>query len=158
VNWGNAILSGFVGTIVLTILLAGSQGLRLTRMNIPFMLGTFLTPDRDLAKLLGFAVHFVNGWGIALLYAVLLQVWGGGTWWQGAIIGFVHGLFVLVAVMPIMPGVHPRMASEQRGPTPTKQLEPPGFLALNYGHRTPISIMLAHVVYGALVGALYQPA
>jgi hypothetical protein len=68
----------------------------------------------------------------------------------------VHGTFVLVAAMPILPGLHPRMASEQRGPTPTRQLEPPGFCALNYGHRTPLSIVVAHIVYGILVGALYR--
>ena len=52
--------------------------------------------------------------------------------------------------------MHPRMASEQHGPTPTRQLEPPGFLALNYGRRTPISLLLAHLVYGAILGAFYR--
>ena len=41
--------------------------------------------------------------------------------------------------LPLIPGLHPRMASEYQGPTPTRQLEPPGFLALNYGRPTPIS-------------------
>ena len=48
------------------------------------------------------------------------------------------------------------MASEQRGPTPTRLLEPPGFLGLNYGERTPISVMLAHLVYGGILGAFYR--
>ena len=48
------------------------------------------------------------------------------------------------------------MASEQHGPTPTRQLEPPGFLALNYGRRTPISVLVAHLVYGAILGAFYR--
>jgi hypothetical protein len=39
----------FVGTVVLTTLLAGSQGLGLTRINLPFMLGTIVTPNRDWA-------------------------------------------------------------------------------------------------------------
>ena len=50
----------------------------------------------------------------------------------------------------------PRMASEQDGPTPTKQLEPPGFMALNYGRRTPLSVILAHLVYGGISGAFYE--
>ena len=74
----------------------------------------------------------------------------------GAAIGLVHGLFVLVAPMPVLPAMHPRMAAEQHGPTPTKQLEPPGFLALNYGRRTPLSVVLAHLVYGGILGAFYQ--
>ena len=50
------------------------------------------------------------------------------------------------------------MASELRGPTVAKQLEPPGFLALNYGVRTPISILIAHVAFGAMLGGFYSPS
>jgi hypothetical protein len=35
----------------------------------------------------------------------------------------------------------------------TRVLEPPGFLAPNYGRRTPMIALLVHVVYGAIVGA-----
>ncbi|HEX5506838.1 MAG TPA: hypothetical protein VFW96_29765 [Thermomicrobiales bacterium] len=155
-NLASSGLWGFVGTVVLTGLLAGSQGLGLTRMSLPFMLGTMFTPDRDRAKLVGFFVHLLNGWWLALIYAAAFQRWRRATWWLGAGIGLVHGLFVLVTVMPLLPGLHPRMASEQRGPTPTRQLEPPGFLALHYGRRTPLSVLLAHLVYGAVLGAFYE--
>ena len=149
-------LWGFVATIVLTTLMAGSQSLGLTRMNIPYMLGTMVTPDRDRAKLVGFGVHMLNGWLFACVYAAAFQSLRRATWWLGAAIGLVHGLFVLVAGMVLLPALHPRMASEQQGPTPTKQLEPPGFMALNYGRRTPISVMLAHVVFGGILGAFYR--
>ncbi len=149
-------LWGFVGTVVLTTLMAGSQALGLTRMNIPFMLGTMVTPDRDRAKLVGFGLHLVNGWLFAAVYAAAFQSWSRATWWLGALVGLVHALFVLVAAMPVLPAMHPRMAAEQHGPTPTKQLEPPGFLALNYGRRTPLSVVQAHLVYGGILGAFYQ--
>jgi hypothetical protein len=48
------------------------------------------------------------------------------------------------------------MASKQEGPTPTKQLGSPGFMALNYGRRTPITVILAHLLYGAILGTFYQ--
>jgi hypothetical protein len=156
VNWGSALLWGFVGTVVLTGLMSASQGLGLTRMSLPYMLGTMFTPDRDRAKLVGFGVHLVNGWWLALVYAAAFQSWRVATWWLGTLIGGVHGLFVLLVVLPLLPGLHPRMASEQRGPEPTRQLEPPGFLALNYGRRTPFSVLLAHLVYGAILGAFYE--
>lgn len=149
-------LWGFVATVVLTGLMAGSQGLGLTRMNIPFMLGTMFTTDRDRAKLIGFGAHLVNGWLFASVYAAAFQSWQRATWWLGAAIGLVHALFVLVAAMPLLPGMHPRMAAEQQGPTPTRQLEPPGFMALNYGRRTPISVILAHLVYGGILGTFYR--
>jgi hypothetical protein len=53
--------------------------------------------------------------------------------------------------------VHPRMAAEDQGPDPTPMLQPPGFLALNYGKRTPLVTVVAHIVYGAIVAAAYPP-
>jgi uncharacterized membrane protein YagU involved in acid resistance len=155
-NKGGIALWGFVGTVVLTTLLAGSQAFNLTRMNIPFMLGTMLTPSRDRAKVVGIGMHLINGWLFATIYAAAFQSWRRATWQLGALIGLVHALFVLSVAMPMLPGLHPRMASEQRGPTPTRQLEPPGFLALNYGKRTPLSVVAAHLVYGAILGAFYR--
>ncbi len=155
-NVVSALLWGFVATLVLTTLMAGSQALGLTRMNIPYMLGTMFTPNRDRAKIVGFAVHLVNGWWLAAIYAAAFESWGHATWWLGATIGLVHVLFVLAVVMPLLPSLHPRMASEQQGPTPTKQLEPPGFLALHYGSQTPLSVILAHLLYGGILGAFYQ--
>jgi uncharacterized membrane protein YagU involved in acid resistance len=149
-------LWGFVGTVVLTTLLAGSQEFRLTRMNIPYMLGTMVTPDRDQAKAAGLVLHLINGWIFATIYAAAFQSWRRATWWLGALIGLVHAVFVLAVGLPMLPGMHPRMASEQQGPTPTRQLAPPGFLALNYGKRTPISVVASHLVYGAILGAFYR--
>jgi hypothetical protein len=156
-NWRGALLWGFVGTVVLTGLMSGSQGLGLTRMSLPYMLGTMVTRDRDRAKLVGFLIHVVNGWLFALVYASAFESWRRATWWLGALIGLVHGAFVLLAGVRLIPALHPRMANEQQGPTPTRQLEPPGSLALNYGRRTPISVMAAHLVYGAILGAFYRP-
>jgi hypothetical protein len=38
----------------------------------------------------------------------------------------------------------------------TPLLEPPGFLMLNYGRRTPVVTVVLHVVYGALVGGFHS--
>lgn len=156
-NWSSWILWGFAATVVLTALMAGSQGLGLTRMNLPFMLGTILTPNRDRATVYGVLIHLVNGWLFSLIYVAAFHATGLATWWFGAAIGAVHAMFVLMVGMPALPGMHPRMASERGGPTVVRLLEPPGFLARNYGLRTPISVVLAHLVFGALLGAFYAP-
>jgi len=57
--------------------------------------------------------------------------------------------------LPVLPALHPRMANEQYGPTVVRQLEPPGFLGLHYGIRTPISVLAAHAIFGAILGAFY---
>lgn len=154
-NWSSTILWGFFATVVLTTLLAASQGMGLSRLSIPFLLGTMLTSDRKRATLLGFALHFGNGWLFALLYALAFESWGKAGWWQGAGLGLVHGVAVLVVLMPLLPSVHPRMAAEDHGPEPTAQLEPPGFLALHYGRGTPLATLLAHALYGAILGGFY---
>ncbi|HET6577267.1 MAG TPA: hypothetical protein VFG66_03040 [Gemmatimonadales bacterium] len=157
-NFGSILLWGFVATIVLTALMQGGQSLGLSRMSLPFMLGTMFTASRDRAAMVGFLVHLVAGWLFATIYALAFESWHRATWWLGAGIGLVHGLAVLVVLMPVLPDFHPRMATEQRGPEPTRELEPPGFLALNYGRRTPLLTLLAHLVYGAILGAFYRLA
>lgn len=153
--WADWALWGFVGTVVLTIVMAGAQGLGLTRMSVPYLLGTMITPDRDRAHALGALVHLVNGWLFSLIYVAAFHAWGAASWWRGAGIGAVHATFVLVVAMPLLPGMHPRMAREEEAPDRTPLLEPPGFLGLNYGLRTPLLVVVAHLLFGAVLGALY---
>jgi uncharacterized membrane protein YagU involved in acid resistance len=120
------------------------------------MLGTIFTPDRDRAKVYGFFAHMGLGLFFSLIYVFIFQSLGAAGWWRGAVIGIAHALFVLVTLVSLMPGVHPRMASEQHGPTAQNMLEPPGFLALHYGFRTPVSVVISHIVFGAMLGAFYQ--
>jgi hypothetical protein len=156
-NFQSWLVWGFASTIVLTTLMAGSQALGLTRMNIPYVLGTMVTTDRDRAKALGVGLHLINGWVFSLVYVFAFHMWGGPAWWKGAAIGLVQSVFVLAAALPVMPGLHPRMASETRGPTVVRLLEPPGFFGLNYGYRTPLSIVIAHLAFGVILGAFYRP-
>jgi uncharacterized membrane protein YagU involved in acid resistance len=154
-SWRDWLLGSFLATLALTTVMAASQGLRLTRINLPYILGAMFTPDRQRAKLFGFLVHLVNGWIFSLVYIAIFHAWGRATWWAGAVVGVAQALFVLTAGMSLLPSLHPRMASEEKGPTVTRQLEPPGFLALNYGYQTPLSVLVAHVIYGAILGMFY---
>jgi uncharacterized membrane protein YagU involved in acid resistance len=153
VGW---LLWGFVATLTMTALMTAAQAARWTRMSLPYLLGTMFTPDRDRAVLIGFLVHLVNGWLLALIYAAAFRSWNLATWWAGAGIGVVHALFVLTIGMALLPALHPRMANEQQGPTVRRQIEPPGFLALHYGFQTPLSLLAGHLVFGALFGAFYR--
>lgn len=151
-NLGATLLWGFAATIVLTTLLSAGRAFGLTRMDISFMLGTMFTENRDKAKWFGFLFHLTNGWIFAFIYSAAFWNTGLSNLWFGAAIGLVHALFVLTVGMSLLPTFHPRMATEQRGPDPTRQLEPPGFLAMNYGKQTPIATVVAHLVYGGILG------
>ncbi|HEU4415014.1 MAG TPA: hypothetical protein VFT65_09555 [Candidatus Angelobacter sp.] len=155
-NWSSWLLWGFAATVVLTTISSAAQGLGLTRMNLPYMLGTIFTPDREKAKLYGFGVHMFAGWIFSLIYVLLFQVLGAAGWWRGAMIGLIHAIFVLVVLMRLLPGLHSRMAGEHHGPAAHNMLEPPGFLALNYGFQTPLAILLSHIVFGIILGVFYR--
>jgi hypothetical protein len=150
------LLWGLIATVAMTTILQGAQGLGLSRLSLPFLVGTFFTGDRRRAVVLGYALYTVGGWLFALLYFLLFASLGLHTWWFGALVGVLHGLFLLVGALPLLPYAHPRMASEYDGPTALRQLEPPGFLGLNYGSRTPLTTLLGQAVYGAILGGLAQ--
>lgn len=146
-----------VGTAVLTAIMEGAQARRLTRMSLPYLLGTMLTERRALIRIAGTLTHFCIGALFAAGYGLLFQRAGRAGWRLGSAVGALHGGVVLVAMIPIVQEVHPRMAEEDEGPDPTPMLQPPGFLGMHYGVQTPVITMLAHVVYGGIVGALYRP-
>jgi uncharacterized membrane protein YagU involved in acid resistance len=155
-NWESWILSGFVATLSLSTLLAISQGLHLTRMNVPYLLGTIITPERERARLYGFLGHLINGWIFSLLYVYIFEARHMVNWWFGLLLGLAHAMILLTVGMTLLPSIHPRMATERKGPSARRQLEPPGFMALNYGYQTPISVFIAHAAFGAILGSLYH--
>jgi hypothetical protein len=150
--WG-ALAGGFVGTLVLTTALRTANELKLTRIDLPFLLGTALTADRTRAKALGYLLHFAFGQVFALgYYAIFLAIDHDG-WWLGAAFGAVHGLFASTALVNVLlPLVDPRMGSPLSGANTSTLLEPPGFLMRNYGPQTPLMTLLAQIAYGTIVG------
>jgi hypothetical protein len=152
VDWAGWATFGFVATVVLTAIMAGSQLLGFSRMDLPLMLGTIFIQDPDRAHVLGFLIHLVNGQVFALVYAGAFALLGTASWWLGGLFGLIHGLAALLIIVPLLPGVHPRMASDRSGPQLAAALEPPGPLGLNYGAQTPVFTLIAHAAYGALLG------
>jgi hypothetical protein len=150
--WGT-IAGGFAGTVVLTTSLRLAQQTGVTRMDLPLLLGTVFTPNRSRASVIGYAVHFMNGLLFALLYYAVFRAVGHAGWLFGLGLGFVHGIFAGGALVAILlPAVHPRMGTPWSDAEETPLLEPPGFLLTNYGERTAIGNLLAHLAYGAIVG------
>lgn len=150
------VLWGLVATTAMASILQMSQGLGLSRMSLTFLLGSAVSGNRSRASVIGFVLYVAGGWLFAFLYFLFFESIGIGTWWIGAILGLVHGLFLLVCVIPLLPFVHPRMASEHHGMTRLRQLEPPGFLAMNYGYQTPLVTVVAQAVYGGVLGTCIQ--
>lgn len=148
-----ALAGGFAGTFVLTTMVRAGSELRLTRIDLPFLLGSAFTTDRTRAKALGYLLHFVSGQLFALGYYALFVAIDHSGWWLGAVFGVAHALFAGTALVSILlPLVHPHMATDVTSAPDVALLETPGFLMLNYGLATPAVSLVAHIAYGTLVG------
>jgi hypothetical protein len=159
VNVWAAIAGGFAGTLVLTTTLRAGNELRLTRIDLPFLLGTAFVHDRIRAKALGYVLHFVVGFTFALIYyAIFLAIERSG-WWLGATFGLAHAVFSSTALVnTLLPLVHPRIGTRSTAAPSVALLEPPGFLMLNYGTQTPLVALAAHIAYGTIVGGFFSLA
>jgi len=156
--WG-ALAGGFVGTLVLTTVLRAGSEAGLTRMDLPFLLGTAFTGDRSRAKALGYLLHFAAGLVFALAYYAIFRAIGHSGWGLGALFGLSHALFSGTALVNVLlPVVHPRMGGDMTAAPAVALLERPGFMMVNYGLRTPLVSIAAHVAYGAIVGGFVSLA
>lgn len=157
-DWQGWATFGFGATVALTAVLVASQLAGLTRMDIPMMLGTVFIEDPDKARVLGSFIHLINGQIFALIYASAFAVLGQSNWWLGSLFGGLHGFAALTLIVPLLPGIHPRMASNRSGPAARNVLEPPGLFGLNYGGQTALVTLAAHVLYGAVLGIFLTPS
>jgi len=125
-------------------------------LDLPLLLGTVVTEDPDRARVAGFFIHLAIGEGFALGYAASFALLDRATWWLGGLFGLLQVAVALTVLVPMLAGVHPRIASNRAGPTSTAVLEPPGLLGLNYGRQTPIVATAAHLAYGIALGVLLK--
>ncbi|MET7706447.1 hypothetical protein [Micromonospora sp. NPDC005413] len=155
-DWAGWALFGLVATVSLTAAMITAQMAGLTRLDLPLVLGTIVTEDPDRARAVGFFIHLTAGQGFALGYAAVFAMLHRANWWIGGLLGALHVAIALTVLLPLLPGVHPRMASHRAGPASTAVLEPPGLFALNYGVQTPAVMAVVHVIYGVVLGLLLQ--
>jgi hypothetical protein len=148
---------GLIATAAMSGIQFGTQRLGYSRLSLPFLIGTMFTGERAAANVGGMVFYLLGGWLFAFVYYFVFAGLGRAGWWVGALVGLAHGAILLVAVLPLMPYMHPRMASEYEGPSYRRRLQPPGFLALNYGYRTPLATLVAQAIYGAILGATLMP-
>ncbi|HKY67550.1 MAG TPA: hypothetical protein VJM49_14310, partial [Acidimicrobiales bacterium] len=137
-DWGGWAVFGLVATTLLTAVLTLVQMGGRTRLDLPLLLGSALVADPDRARVVGFGVHLGFGQLFAAFYAAGFATLDRSGWWLGALFGLIHAVVALTVLVPLLPGVHPRMASDRAGPDSTAGLEPPGPFAVNYGLATPL--------------------
>ena len=145
-------LWGFAATAAMSVVMFVSQWLGYSRLSLPFLLGSLFTGERSSANALGIVLYLLGGWLFAFMYFFIFESIGRAGWELGTLVGATQGLLMLTMILPLLPHIHPRMASEYDGPAHGRRLQPPGFFALNYGYRTPLAVIAAHALFGAILG------
>lgn len=133
VNLARVVAAGLIGTAVMTMLMLVAPLMGIPKMLIGNMLGTIL----GIGAVAGWAMHGMIGLMLAGIYAaVLVARLPGPAAVRGAIYGFLVFLVAQIVVTPLM-GV-----------------------AVFSGGNVPMIMgsLLGHLVYGALVGAVYGAA
>ena len=133
-NIPTGLLAGLVATVVLTamMIVQGMMGL-MPGLNVAAMIGAIIGSSVAVGWLIHFLVHTIGGGGgFALLYNVIP---GGSAPVKGVVYGIAAWLFLMFAVMPIA-GV--------------------GLFGLDLGVMAPVTVLVLHIVFGAVLGIVYQ--
>ena len=150
-DWGSAIWAGILGTIVMSVLMYMGKAMGMP-MDMPRMLGAMVVdPSRGAVVAIGIIAHVMMGVLFAIVYALLFDAADiDPSWLWGAVLGAVHGVIAGLA-MGMMPAMHPRMGT-------SKALPEPGPFGRNLGAMIPVGIIVLHLVFGTVIGAVYSPA
>jgi uncharacterized membrane protein YagU involved in acid resistance len=128
-NWGKAVVAGLVGTVVMTAIgLWVAPMMGIPRMNPAEMLAGAMGGN----ALLGWVGHFMIGSILAVIYAAVAPALPGPPAVRGAIYGLAPWLVAMVMVMPMM-----------------------GMPAFGGAAAIAMGSLIGHLVYGAVVGAIY---
>ncbi|CAN5850958.1 hypothetical protein BH23GEM6_BH23GEM6_25060 [soil metagenome] len=147
-NWIAIGWAGFIATTLATAVFWAFRSTGWTLFSPTNQIGGifFREPDSPSTETFGFVVLFLLGSSLVpALYSLIMQSWMGEGWRAGLLLGVLHGIIV-VAALPLIGTIS---ASVRNGPLPH-----PGRLGLSWGRITPLAIVLGHVTYGAIVGAI----
>ncbi len=130
----NGIIAGLIGTIGLEIIretgfqLGGMPGQMPKLLGVLF-LDRFALGPNFLSNVAGYAYHFWNGAAFGIIYSILL---GRGHIWTGILYGILVGIGFMVSPAAVALGV--------------------GYFGLDFGWGFPLTVTLAHISFGSLLG------
>ncbi len=153
---GSALFAGVLGGLAFLVVVTMGRAIGMTRMNFLEVLGTMLVPNAKGGTVygLGLMAHLMASAAFGLVHAGLLHALDVTSVGQAAawdlVIGTVHGGIVLMALPMILSVMHPLVRKQA--------MEAPGVALTGFGRATPVGSLMAHVVFGLVVGAVYAGA
>lgn len=148
-NLLSAAISGFIGAIVLTVLIYLLKFFG-QDLDIPYLIGTRFVDieNRNRVYLVGVLLHLLIGAGWGVLYVFLLTAIGVTPNWPAGILwGLGHGIFI-GSIIGIIADTHPYIGEN-------KPIESPGILGSNRGTLIPYWILILHIIFGVCTLAIY---
>lgn len=150
IDWANILWVGLVGGLAMSLMMTGARAMGLIDASMSRYQGCILTGRTEGAgtHAAGLMMHLVLSVLIAIVYAWALgQVWGHASWSLGLLGGAVHWA-IAGLVLPMMDGMNPCV---KRG-----ALEPFGSYGSKRGAMMVAGFLMAHLLFGLLVGWLYS--
>lgn len=140
--------AGFVATMLQLAFFRIVYSFGLSRFSPTMQVGCIFSrnPYSPGTDTLGYLLLVVLGSTLVpALYALVLEAWSGPSWGTGLALGGVHGLLAAAA----LPGLGTISACIRAGAFPH-----PGVFGTDWGRFTPFGIVLGHLLYGGVTGAI----
>lgn len=150
---GTAIWAGVVAAVAMLGVIYAGLASGMTSMNLLRTLGTMIAPRGADAVVygLGLMMHLMMGAVFGVVHAGLLHAVDvgsdGAAVGYGVLFGVIHGLMVAMTMPIMLTMMHPLVRSGE--------MPKPGVAMTNLGKMTPMGIVMGHVVFGLVAGAIY---
>lgn len=154
VGW--ALLAGVIGAMAMLPVIYGGLAMGMTKMDLLRTLGSMVQPKGSDAIIygVGLMMHAMMGAAFGLVHAGLLHAFDpssvGAATGLGILIGAVHGVIVTGAMPVMLTMGHPLVKDGT--------ITAPGPAMTGFGKMTPMGLIVAHVAYGLVTGAIYVAA
>ena len=143
-----AFWAGVLGALMMVIVMWMGRTTMGMTMSLAMMLGTMFLTMGSRAWILGLFMHLAIGGVIGLVYALAFErLTHKADVWTGVALGFINALLAGL-VMGILPAIHPRIP---------ESMPAPGYFLWSMGMSGVVVLVLAHLLYGAIVGGMYGP-
>ena len=126
-----------MGTAAMSAFLLLPRWLGIGKIDVIPAVGALITGKAENAFSIGYIVHFASGIVFAYIYCGLLLLMKMPLeWWAFAMAGCIHGIVVMLLVCITVMEHHPIARYHERGPM------------------TGLAQLIAHIVYGLVVGLI----
>ena len=146
-DWEQAFFTGVLAGAVLCGLLFLARITGMSPIDLSAYMGSTFTGDVSWSSwLLGFVTYLATAGVIGVAYGAAFESWGASGLERGLILAIPHMLLV-GALLWLMPSINAAIPA---------QLPAPGFLAAGLGGVSAAVFILAHLVFGAIMGSSYS--